>query len=166
MGEAADREVLAQAGIDQAPSVLLTTNDDAMNVYLCIYCRRLNPRSRIVSRVTHERNVEAIHRAGADFALSFASIGVESVLALLRNRELIFVAEGVRFFSVTTPRSLDNTRLLDSGIGARTGLNVIAMQSGATTITNPPPDTLLKAGCELLTIGSDEQRRAFHEFFG
>jgi Trk K+ transport system NAD-binding subunit len=165
-GEAADRDVLAQAGIEQTPSVLLTTNDDAMNIYLCIYCRRLNPRLRIVSRVTHERNVEAIHRAGADFALSYASIGVESVLALLRNRELIFVGEGVRFFSVTTPRALDNKRLLDSGIGARTGLNVIAVQSGATTITNPAPDTVLTAGSELLAIGTDEQRRAFHRSFG
>ena len=50
-------------------SVLLTTNDDAMNIYLAIYCRRLNPGLRIVSRITHERNVEAIHRAGADFVL-------------------------------------------------------------------------------------------------
>lgn len=166
LGEAADRDVLARAGIERAPSVILTTNDDAMNIYLCIYCRRLNPQLRIVSRVTHDRNVEAIHRAGADFALSYASLGVESVLALLRNRELIFVAEGVRFFSVTTPRSLDHTRLMDSGIGARTGLNVIAVQSGDRTLTNPPPDTMLTAGSELLAIGTDEQRRAFHERYG
>lgn len=166
LGEAADLDVLTRAGIVDAPSVLLTTNDDAMNIYLCIYCRRLNPHLRIVSRVTHERNVEAIHRAGADFVLSFASLGVESVLALLQNRELIFVGEGVRFFSVSTPRALDNVRLLDSGIGARTGLNVIAMQSGTSTITNPPPDTILHQGVELLAIGTDDQRRAFQKFFG
>jgi Trk K+ transport system NAD-binding subunit len=165
LGEAADREVLTRAGIDRAPSVLLTTNDDAMNIYLCIYCRRLNPHLRIVSRVTHERNVEAIHRAGADFVLSFASLGVESVLALVQNRELIFVGEGVRFFSLITPHSLGNTRLLDSGIGARTGLNVVAVQSGESTVTNPPPDTVLRQGCELLAIGTDEQRRAFQKAF-
>ena len=48
------------AGILEAASVLLTTNDDAMNIYLAVYCRRLNPNLRIVSRITHERNVEAI----------------------------------------------------------------------------------------------------------
>ena len=51
--------------------MLLTTNDDAMNIYLAVYCRKLNRDLRIVSRITHERNVEAIHRAGADFVLRF-----------------------------------------------------------------------------------------------
>ena len=51
-------------------SVLLTTNDDAMNIYLAVFSRRLNPGLRIVSRITHERNIDAIHRAGADFMLS------------------------------------------------------------------------------------------------
>ncbi len=66
-GDAADRETIERAGIGRAASVLLTTNDDAMNIYLAVYCRKLNPDLRIVSRITHERNVEAIHRAGADF---------------------------------------------------------------------------------------------------
>ena len=68
-----------------ASSVLLTTNDDAMNIYLAVYCRRLNPALRIVSRITHERNVEAIHRAGADFVLSYTTLGVEAVMSLLRG---------------------------------------------------------------------------------
>ncbi|MBW3554694.1 MAG: NAD-binding protein, partial [Gemmatimonadetes bacterium] len=41
IGDAAERSVLERAGIDEAPSVMLTTNDDAMNVYLTDYCRRL-----------------------------------------------------------------------------------------------------------------------------
>jgi Trk K+ transport system NAD-binding subunit len=70
IGDAADRKVLDSAGIQQAPSILLTTHDDAMNVYLTVYCRRLNPAARILTRVTHERNIDAIQRAGADFVLS------------------------------------------------------------------------------------------------
>ena len=49
-----------------------------MNIYLAVYCRRLKPDLRIVSRITHERNVEAIHRAGADFVLSYTSLGAET----------------------------------------------------------------------------------------
>ena len=74
-GDAADRETIERAGIGRVASVLLTTNDDAMNIYLAVYCRKLNPGLRIVSRITHERNVEAIHRAGADFVLSYTSLG-------------------------------------------------------------------------------------------
>lgn len=55
-GDAADRELLDQAGILAARSLLLTTNNDAMNIYLAVFCRRLNRELRIVSRITHERN--------------------------------------------------------------------------------------------------------------
>ena len=40
IGDAADLELLMGAGLADAPSVLLTTNDDAMNIYLAVYCRR------------------------------------------------------------------------------------------------------------------------------
>jgi voltage-gated potassium channel Kch len=73
-GDASDRRLLERAGIDRASSVLLTTNDDGVNIYLTVFCRRLNPSLRIVSRVTHERNLEAIHRAGADFVLSYTTL--------------------------------------------------------------------------------------------
>jgi Trk K+ transport system NAD-binding subunit len=55
IGDAADREALMSAGLDKAPTVVLTTNDDATNIYLAVYCRRLNPELRIVSRITHEK---------------------------------------------------------------------------------------------------------------
>jgi hypothetical protein len=35
-GDAADREVLARAGLADAASVVLTTNDDAVNIYLAV----------------------------------------------------------------------------------------------------------------------------------
>jgi Trk K+ transport system NAD-binding subunit len=165
VGEAADRELLERAGIDKAPSVVLTTNDDAVNIYLCIYCRRLNPHLRIISRVTHERNVEAIHRAGADFVLSYASLGRESVLALVQGRELIFVGEGVNFYMLDVPESLVGHSLRQSEIGAKTGLNVVAIESRGELRSNPPPDTPLDAESLLFAIGSSEQRRRFYDLF-
>jgi voltage-gated potassium channel len=164
-GEAADRELLQRAGIDKAPSVVLTTNDDAVNIYLCIFCRRLNPHLRIISRVTHERNVEAIHRAGADFVLSYASLGRESVLALVQERELIFVGEGVNFYALAVPQSLVGRSLRESEIGAQSGLNVVAIESHGALLSNPPPDMPLDADSQLFAIGSSEQRRRFHDLF-
>jgi voltage-gated potassium channel Kch len=81
--DASDRDLIERAGISRVASVLLTTNDDAMNIYLAVYCRKLNPDLRIVSRITHERNVEAIHRAGADFVLSYTSLGVDNLMSLI-----------------------------------------------------------------------------------
>ncbi len=165
IGDAADREVLMRAGLQDAPAVLLTTNDDAMNIYLAVYCRRLNPELRIVSRITHERNLEAIHRAGADFALSYSSLGIEQALSLLQGRELGLLGEGVELFAVSLPRMLAGLTLSDSGIGARTGLNVIGIQHNGSLITNPSASTKLQKESELIMLGSTQQRQAFTEAY-
>lgn len=166
VGEAADRVLLEQAGLTHAPSVLLTTNEDAINIYLCIYCRRLNPELRIVTRITHERNVEAMHRAGADFVLSHASLGRESVLALVQKRELVFVGEGVGFYTFATPESLVGQTLLESEIGKKSGLNVIAIEQRGALVSNPPPETRLARDSRLCVIGTSEQRKEFNALFG
>ena len=111
IGDAADRQVLVDAGLTKAPSVVLTTNDDAMNIYLAVYCRRLNPELRIVSRITHEKNIEAIYRAGADFAISYASLGAENVFAHLHSRELLILGEGFELLCVLVPPPLWSAEL-------------------------------------------------------
>ena len=164
-GDAADRELLGAAGIHSVSSVLLTTNDDAMNIYLAVFCRRLNPGLRIVSRITHERNIEAIHRAGADFVLSYATLGVESVMSLLHGYELVVVGEGVELFSIAMPASLSGTRLADSGIGSRTGLSVVALDRAGALVTTLTGETPLEADERLVMLGSLEQRRTFAELY-
>jgi voltage-gated potassium channel len=164
-GDAADRQLLDRAGIDRAGSVLLTTNDDAVNIYLAVYCRKLNPELRIVSRVTHERNVEAIHRAGADFVLSYTTLGIEAIMSVLRGYELVILGEGVELFSIPVPTSLAGRRLADSGIGSRTGMSVVALEHGATLTTTLTREMPLPAGATLLMLGSLDQRRTFAETF-
>ena len=161
LGDAADRCVLDEAGIAETPCILLTTHDDAMNIYLTVYCRRLNPNARILTRVTHEQNVEAIQRAGADFVLSYASLGVQTVYSIMQGRELIVLGEGVDLFYVPLPPSLADKTLADAGIGARTGLNVIGVQKDGQLVTNLPPDQRLVKGSTLVALGSAEQRERF-----
>ncbi|MDX1547381.1 MAG: NAD-binding protein, partial [Rhodothermales bacterium] len=165
-GDAADYDLLKEAGVLEAPSVVLTTNDDAMNVYLASYCRKLNPELRIVSRITHERNIEAIHRAGADFVLSYASLGAEAVFSILKGKELLVLGEGVNLFSVPLPRRLRGKTLAETEIGARTGLTVIALQRDSEVLTHLTAETRLTPGTELLMLGDAQQRQEFVALFG
>jgi voltage-gated potassium channel len=164
-GDAADRETIERAGILRAASVLLTTNDDAMNIYLAVYCRKLNPDLRIVSRITHERNVEAIHRAGADFVLSYTSLGVDSIMSLVNGDATVMLGEGVRLFEVRVPPSLAGQPLSKTGIGSRTGLSVVAIEEKQIVTTQLTSETLLPEGGTLLMLGNDDQRRQFAEAF-
>ena len=122
--------------------------------------------SMIVSRITHERNLEAIHRAGADFVLSYTTLGIEAVMSLLRGYPPVLLGEGVELFSVAVPASLVNRTLGDSGIGSATGLTVIALQQGERLVAPLASETRLPAGAEIFMLGSPDQRDAFIEAFG
>jgi voltage-gated potassium channel len=161
IGDAAERKVLMEAGLAQAPGVLLTTNDDAMNIYLALHCRRLAPEVRIVSRITHDRNMTAIRRAGADIALSHTSLGVAYLFAALRGHELVVLGEGVELHELPLPARLAGKTLGQAAIATRTGLNVIAIQESDRLITNPDASTLLQAASSLLMIGDQSQLTAF-----
>jgi voltage-gated potassium channel len=164
-GDAADRELIERAGIHRVASVLLTTNDDAMNIYLAVYCRRLNAQLRIVSRITHERNVEAVHRAGADFVLSYTSLGVESIMSLVNGDAAVTLGEGVRLFELRVPPSLAGKPLSKTGIGSLTGLSVVAVEDHEVLTTQLTAETVLPQRGKLLMLGSAGQHQRFVETF-
>lgn len=163
IGDASNLQAVKRAGIDEAQSVVLTTNDDATNIFLAVYCRRLSDDAHIVSRISHDWNLEAIHRAGADFALSRSSLAIQTLTSMVLERELIVVGEGTELFVEPVPKDLIGASLESSAIGARTGLNVIGLRVNGSTIANPIATTELVEGSELVMLGTPEQRHAFLE---
>lgn len=166
IGDAANRELLDEAGIHDAPAVLLTTNDDAMNVYLAVYCRRLNPKLRIVSRITHDRNIASIRRAGADLVMSYAGLGVANLASMARGRRMIELGEGVELFEEDLPDRLKGKTLAESGIGAETGLTVVAVERGDELSAAPRASERLTDQCRLFMIGTPEQHQTFQDRYG
>jgi Trk K+ transport system NAD-binding subunit len=165
IGDAADRNVMREVGIEDAPSIVLTTNDDATNIYLAAYSRRLNPNARILSRITRDRNLAAIQRAGADLTLSYTTLAVETIFALFHERPPIVLGAGVAFHYLPCPSALVGMTLRASGIGERTGLTVVAIEEGETLISDPGPETRLSEGSVLLTIGHDDQVALFQDMW-
>lgn len=167
VGDAADLAKLKEAGIDDAPSVMVTTSDDATNIYLTIYCRRLRPDAQIISRATMERNVSTLHRAGADFVMSYASMGAHALLNILRGGKIVMVAEGLDLFRVRVPAALSGVPLHGSRIREETGCHVVAWTEGGRFHTNPSPATEIPsdAGAELVLTGTPEAEERFMRRF-
>jgi len=161
IGDAANLQTVKAAGIDEAPSVVLTTNDDATNIFLSVYARGLSSDAHIVSRITHDWNLEAIHRAGADFALSRASLAVQILVSMVLGRDLVVVGEGTELIVEPVPKRLVGKKLGSSEIGSRTGMNVIGIRANGEFMANPAASTELEAGSELVMIGTVEQRQSF-----
>jgi Trk K+ transport system NAD-binding subunit len=161
LGNAAELSVLKKAGIDEAPAAIITTHDDDMNVYLTIYCRRLRSDIQIISRVALERNISSLHRAGADFVMSYASLGANAAFNLLERGGTLMVAEGLDVFKVKMPASLAGKTIADSDIRGATGCTIIALDSDGTAQANPDPNRPLPAGAEMILIGSAECESRF-----
>lgn len=166
VGDAADLQVLKRAGIDAAPTVIVTTHDDDTNVYLTVYCRRLRSDIQIISRATEEHIVSTLHRAGADIVLSYASIGASSLMNVLRRKKVLLVTEGLDIFKVAVPPSLAGRRVAESGIRERSDCNIVAVSTTEGGKVVPGADDVLHEGAELVMVGSLEAEERFTEEFG
>ncbi len=164
-GDAADRKVLDQAGIADTPAVVVTTHDDDVNVFLTLYVRKLRPDVELLARATQARNLETMHRAGADFVLSYGSTGAIEVWNTLRNDSTLLLAEGLVVFRVPVPAALVGKALRDTAIPEDTGCSVIAVRSNGAFRTDLDLDAPLPRDGELVLIGDDDAEDRFVEHY-
>ena len=166
LGDAADIHALERAGIStESPSVLITTHDDDINIYLTIYCRKLRPNIQIISRATRDRSISKLYSVGADIVMSYASMGANKILNLLKPDEMLMLAEGLNVFKARIPASLTGKTLAENQIRRKTGCNVIAIHAGDSFNINPDPTVQLKKDEELILIGTAEAEKNFKDVF-
>lgn len=160
-GSAADINTLMQAGIEDSPSIIITTHNDPTNIYLTIYCRRLRPDIQIISRASIERNISKLHTAGADLVMSYASMAANTIMNLLKPDGLLMLAEGLNIFRVVVPSSYVGKSLAESQIRTQTGCNVIAIYDHNLECIDPGPSFRFSENNELILIGSAEAESRF-----
>lgn len=165
LGSAEDFSVLEKAGIREAPCILITPHDDDMNIYLTIYARKLRPNIQIISRSTLQRNVSTLHRAGADFVLSYATMGANAIFNILERNDIIVVAEGLNIFTAQTPPGLAGKTLIESNIRQQTGCNILSIRKDGQQVINPDPEFEISDQCELVMVGTTEDEKQFMEVF-
>jgi voltage-gated potassium channel len=167
LGDAAELTVLQEAGIMKANTAVITTHDDDINIYLTIYCRRLRPDLQIITRAVLERNVATLHRAGADFVLSYASMGTNYIMNILNRSTIFMIAEGLDVFKLHVPKSLAGRTLAQANVRQETECNIVALHTpdGHTHI-NPDPNLPLPASAELVIIGTTAAEQRFLQKFG
>ena len=167
LGSAADLATLRTAGIEQTNTVVVTTHNDDLNIYLTIYCRKLRPDIQIISRATLDRNVASLYNAGANLVMAQATLTANTVINLLMPGRVFMLTEGLNIFRVKAPASLVGVSLIDSGIRNATDCNVVAIRSDNELAVPPDPHAVIKADDELILIGTvDSERDFMAKFFG
>jgi len=164
-GDAADIAVLKNAGMEQARSVIITTHNDAMNVYLTFYCRQLRPDIQIIARASEGFSREKLYLAGADQVGSVYVRATFSIMNILHPYEESIFATNRNIFVVQIPKSLAGKSLQESTLKEKTGCMVLATRNDSQCFPNPDPSQPLPVSGELVVYGSPEKEKAFRKEF-
>ncbi len=162
LGDAADHDVLIKAGLKEAHTTLITTHSDDINIYLTIYCRQLCPTMQIISRATYEKNINTLHRAGADFVMSYASMGANSIFNIIEGQDVLVLAEGLNIFNHKVNKKLAGKSLIESNIRQETGCTVVAIKcKDDGMVVSPKPERVLELNQDIILIGSAQGEMQF-----
>jgi len=167
-GEAADDEVLLNAGIERAKGLVSVVASDADNLYITLTARGLNAHLYIMTRSSGVRGVQTkLKRAGATRVISPYSIGARRMAHLIvrptvsdfldltmRAGELDLIMEEL----VVGPGSnLNGKNLIESEIRKKYDVIVVAIKRhDGTMLFNPKSETRIMVSDILIVLGATE----------
>ncbi|WP_224489845.1 potassium channel family protein [Robertkochia flava] len=168
-GDANDDDVLKEAGIERAKSLIATLPNDADNLFVVLSSRQLNKRLSIISRASNESTLSKLHLAGANKTIMPDKIGGDHMAALVVMPDLIefldqlsidgdnsINLEEIAIDDLTEDFSYRSIRDLD--IRKHSGCTVIGYKDpSGSYIINPEADTKLMPHAKLVVLGRPEQ---------
>lgn len=170
-GDATSDEVLREAGILRAGSVLVATDNDAHNISITLSARHLNEKLLIVARANRRETEAKLKRAGADRVLSLYAIGGH------RMANLAFQPGIVEFFDSLTGVSnlelagrevtLDRTSLLIGKTIAQADMIVnnevviVGLKKLDGALIGPRREALIEEGDTVIVVGVPGQLARF-----
>jgi voltage-gated potassium channel len=167
-GDATDEDVLREAGVERAGSVITALDTDAENLYVTVTVRALNPGVFIVSRSSHESTEKKLLQAGANRVLTPNVIGGRRMATMALHPtvsdylDLVAHGSGLEYRLqevVLAPGSwLDGRSLAEARVRETTGAYVLAVRHRDGEIdTNPAASTTVHAGDRLVVLGTGAQ---------
>jgi voltage-gated potassium channel len=167
LGDASDDEVLIKAGITRANGLIVTTGDDANNLYIVLSARVLKSDLYIVSRAVDDASIPKLERAGANRAISPYAIGgrrlahlilspavVDFFDTVIKRDEQSLNLEGIK---VPTEAKVIGQSLASLDALGKSGASILVILRDKNVIPNPDPETILCADDQLLALGTVEE---------
>ena len=172
--DASREEVLAQAGIHRARGLIAAVGTDAENVFTVLTARVMRPDLFIIARVESDDAEHKLRRAGADRVISPYQIGAtHMVQTALRPAVVDFVqlATGSERLDLSMEQvhikgdsALANQSIVDAGIRQKFGVIIVGIKrAGGTMEFNPAPEAIMRAGDELVVLGTTESVKALEK---
>jgi voltage-gated potassium channel len=173
-GDAADDDVLKEAGLLRARGLVACVDSDADNVFVTLTARVLAPDLQIVARANTEETRNKLEKAGADKVVSPYSIGGREMANLMMKpmvSDYLEVVTGggelelrIEQFRLSHGSPAVGKSIEELKIRKLTGTSVLAVRKpGGSFDTNPNPHTLLEENDVLITAGTPSEMQALEK---
>ncbi len=166
-GDATNEEVLEAAGVTRAKGLVTALDTDADNLFVALTARGMNPRLYIVARSSSLASESKILRSGADRVITPNVIGGRRMATSLLNPAvsdyLDTVTHSVELeyrleaLNIGESSSLAGRAIGDARVRDVTGAFILAVSSGGAMDSNPSSGRVLRAGDELVVLGTRSQ---------
>ncbi len=170
-GDATDDATLRLAGIEHARGLITTIDSDALNVYVTLSARALNPSIFLVGRANAAGSEAKVLQAGADRVVSPYTMAGRRIAELaLRPRVADFIDAALSHGELAF--SMEEIEVRPGGpIEGRTvadlrqdGIFALAVVTGPRAYeANPPDDRRLAGGESLVVSGSSDVLKRLRE---
>ena len=177
-GNASDDEVLKEAGVNRASTLICALPSDADNLFIVLTARQMNPNLRIISRATEETSYKKLKLAGADNVILPEKIGGDHMASLVVVPDLVEFLDNL---SVSGEKDSINVEQIpfekicllgqkqaikDLDIRKKTGCSVIGYKSPTGEyIVNPEPSMILEKDSLLILIGRPVQIESLKQLY-
>jgi voltage-gated potassium channel len=163
-GDATSEETLLKAGIERAKYLVTTLGEDALNLYVVITARGLNPNIYIVSRANEHGVEKKLYQVGANRVFSLYHTSARKIaLSVLKPNVVDFI--DVAYPEVLSDLEIEEVKISEASslVGKtieqsqiRPKLNVVILAIRRKTgemLFNPEPSTLIQDGDILIVFG-------------
>ena len=168
-GDSTEDQVLLQAGINKARSLITTLPIDADNLFVVLTARTLNPDINIISRASSESSEKKLHMAGVNSVVMPERVGGAHMATLVAQPDVMEFMEHLNIHGdspvqlmeimcTDLPKDLLHKPIKELELRKKTGANIIGYKTAAGEyILNPTPDTKLYLNSKIFVLGTKEQ---------
>ncbi len=160
VGDVLDPEVLEAAGVETARAVILALNSESATLFATVVIRDLAPEVPLIARVNEAENVERIHQAGADFALSISQISSQMLAGRLLGRESVSVDAHLEVWEAG-PQPWVGQQPEAWMVREKTGCSLVAVDRGGEILVQLGGEFRIAQEDRLYFCGGPEAHRRF-----
>ena len=163
-GDASEESVLSAACVQHASTVVACSSSDAVNVFVTLTCRNINPNLQIIARAEHASTEPKLRQAGADRTVMPAVVGGHQVANMIDDNGPLGIETAM---GRNRPDTIESEELLlpndspwlgrsvgDTPLGSEHVMVVAIRQASQEIFFNPSSNHVLEKGDVVVAMGT------------